>query len=346
MDFFENLLPEGPTLDAMARLAGVPRSDTFGILSQFGRDCAGAVTILLEGNEPAAASEATYVPVSDEELADALRNLTRFPLGADPSSGYRPSLAGFQQKLLLHRDVDGSWLRPVGDSPSTWIVKPDGAVAMASNEIACLRLAAMVGLRVPDCELVAIDGVPALAIRRYDRTPDLARIHQEDGAQATGTPAGWRYEQQGGPSLKSFARVLRDFGTIDELPDLLRQVTFNVAIGNADAHVKNFSVLHPADASGITLAPVYDVLSTLALRPIDHRGERIEPDRTMGQRVGGALRVDEVTRQHLGAEAHAWGLRSRTAAVVIDEMLGRIADTEIPDSWLSELVTSNLTRIG
>jgi serine/threonine-protein kinase HipA len=140
--------------------------------------------------------------------------------------------------------------------------------------------------------------------------------------------------------------VLRDFGTIDDLPDLLRQVTFNVAIGNADAHVKNFSVLHPADASGITLAPVYDVLSTLALRPIDHRGERIEPDRTMGQRVGGALRVDEVTRQHLGAEAHAWGLRSRTAAVVIDEMLGRIADTEIPDSWLSELVTSNLTRIG
>ncbi|MDX6310139.1 MAG: HipA-like C-terminal domain, partial [Nocardioidaceae bacterium] len=44
--------------------------------------------------------------------------------------------------------------------------------------------------------------------------------------------------------------MLRDFGTVDDLPELLRRVTLNVVIGNADAHAKNFSVLHLPDSSG------------------------------------------------------------------------------------------------
>lgn len=60
------------------------------------------------------------------------------------------------------------------------------------------------------------------AVRRYDRTPKLELIHQEDRCQATGSAAGWKYECEGGPSLKNFADVLRDFGTIDDR-ELLRK---------------------------------------------------------------------------------------------------------------------------
>jgi serine/threonine-protein kinase HipA len=42
LDFFKNMLPEGPTLAQMAVLAGVRPVDTYGILRAFGRDCAGA----------------------------------------------------------------------------------------------------------------------------------------------------------------------------------------------------------------------------------------------------------------------------------------------------------------
>jgi serine/threonine-protein kinase HipA len=38
-----------------------------------------------------------------------------------------------------------------------------------------------------------------------------------------------------------------------------------MAVGNADAHAKNFSVLHDRDSPAIRLAPLYDVLSTIAL---------------------------------------------------------------------------------
>lgn len=346
LDFFENLLPEGRTLDEMARLAGVARADTYGILAEFGRDCAGAVTIIPEGEEPAPASAAKYIPLSNEDLASALRNQSVAPLGADLSAGYRPSLPGFQRKLLVGRTQDGSWARPVGDSPSTWILKPDGAIPMASNEIACLQLARAVGFEVPETELIDIDNVPTLAVRRYDRTPELERIHQEDGCQATRSAPGWKYEYQGGPSLKRFAQVLRDFGTNDDLPELLRRVTFNVVIGNADAHAKNFSVLHRPDSSGIVLAPVYDLIATVALEPVDERGRRIEPDRRMSQRVGEASLVDEVTREHLLAEGASWGLRSQRASDVVGDILARIAAVQIDQTWLAELVSSNLKRMG
>ena len=58
---------------------------------------------------------------------------------------------------------------PVGDAPSTWILKPDGPHAMAANEVTCLRLAAACGLPVPEAELLDVAGLPVLAVKRYDR---------------------------------------------------------------------------------------------------------------------------------------------------------------------------------
>ena len=52
LDFFENMLPEGPALARIATLAGVRPVDTYGILAAFGRDCAGAVMLLPDGNNP------------------------------------------------------------------------------------------------------------------------------------------------------------------------------------------------------------------------------------------------------------------------------------------------------
>ena len=43
--FCRGLLPEGRHLDAMAREAGVPSNDTFGLLARFGADVAGALVI-------------------------------------------------------------------------------------------------------------------------------------------------------------------------------------------------------------------------------------------------------------------------------------------------------------
>jgi len=186
------------------------------------------------------------------------------PLAVDLERGFRPSLAGFQRKALVGRAEDGTWQLPVGNAPSTWILKPDGPHATAANEATCLRLAAACGLDVPDTELLDLDGLAVLAVKRYDRRPSPdgpVRVHQEDGCQATSTPPQQKYEEQGGPALRDFAAVLRDFGDPADVITLLRRTAVNMAVGNADAHAKNFSVLHEPDSSIIKLAPLYDVLA-------------------------------------------------------------------------------------
>jgi serine/threonine-protein kinase HipA len=330
LNFFENLLPEGPALDTIARLAKVSRADTYGILAAFGRDCAGAIMVLPEGEVPPGPGEQTYTPLTHDELAKAVRNLGSNPFGADPERGFRPSLPGYQRKLLVGRADDGTWQIPGGGAPSTWLLKPDGSTAMATNEMTCLDLAAACGLPVPAHELITADDRPTLAVQRYDRTKsaeDFVRLHQEDGCQATGTPPAWKYEEDGGPSLRSLASIIRDYGDPDDLIELLRRVTFNVAVANADSHAKNLSFLHNSQDISVHLTPVYDVISTVALEATDDQGRRVKAATKMGQRVSSASDLDEVTPANLVAEATAWTVRKVTAAAVVNDMIDRIQDT-------------------
>jgi serine/threonine-protein kinase HipA len=329
LDFFENMLPEGPALTRIAALAGVRPVDTYGILTAFGRDCAGAIMLLPDEEKPGTEDRSGYAPMTPGELRQLIGALDIAPLGAAPERGFRPSLAGFQRKALAGRSADGTWQLPYGEAPSTWILKPDGPHSMAANEATCLRLAAACGLEVPEIELLDIAGLPVLAVKRYDRLLPPGdglpvRLHQEDGCQATGTPPGMKYEEQGGPTLRDLAGVLRDFGDPADVTQLLRRTTFNMAVGNADAHAKNFSILHDTDSPMIKLAPIYDVLSTIALELTDGTGQPMRADTQLGQRVGGEADIRKVTAANLIDEAISWGIRRRAAASVVTETVDRI----------------------
>jgi len=329
LDFFENILPEGPALERMAVLAGVRPVDTHGILAAFGRDCAGAIMVLPDGDRPGGSGGSGYSPMTPGDLLRVISALDVAPLGAAPERGFRPSLAGYQRKALLGRSDDGTWQLPYGDAPSTWILKPDGPHPMAANEATCLRLAADCGLPVPEAELLDVAGLPVLAVKRYDRQDAPAgnipvRVHQEDGCQATGTPPGLKYQEQGGPALRDLADVIRNFGDPRDVTSLLRRTTFNMAVGNADAHAKNFSVLHEPDIPAISLAPVYDVLSTIALELTDRAGQPMRADTHLGQRVGGQTDIRKVTAADLIDEAATWGIRRRAASAVVAETLDQV----------------------
>ena len=329
LDFFENMLPEGPALARMAVLAGVRAVDTYGILAAFGRDCAGAVTLRPDGEQAGAQDLRGYTPMTPGDLRQVLGDLDAAPLGVAPERGFRPSLPGFQRKALLGRAQDGTWQLPSGDAPSTWILKPDGPHAMAANESTCMRLAAACDLDAAQTELLDVAGLPVLAVRRYDRveTPGgalPARLHQEDGCQATATPPGLKYEEQGGPSLRDLAGLLRSYGEPADVTRLLRRTTFNMAVGNADAHAKNFSVLHDTDNPAISLAPLYDALSTIALELTDTAGQPMHADTHLGQRVGGQADIRKVTAASIVDEAVTWGIRRRTAGAVVAETLDRV----------------------
>ena len=113
-----------------------------------------------------------------------------------------------------------------------------------------------------------VEGRPFLLVSRYDRESlddgSVRRIHQEDFCQALGVPPETKYAAEGGPTLADAFALLRRLSVrpaVDVLK-LLDAVIFNVIVGNADAHGKNFSILY-SDGGG-RLAPLYDLLSTIA----------------------------------------------------------------------------------
>ncbi len=72
-----------------------------------------------------------------------------------------------------------------------------------------------------------------------------------------------KYAVEGGPTFKAGFDLLRRATAVPAVAvlTLLDAAIFNLIVGNADAHGKNFSLLYRA--AGVTLAPFYDLLSTV-----------------------------------------------------------------------------------
>jgi serine/threonine-protein kinase HipA len=124
---------------------------------------------------------------------------------------------------------------------------------------------------VPALELMniaAINNLPdglddvkgkALVIERFDRLSDGSLVHIEDFAQIFGVYPADKYKKA---SMRSIARVIAAEGTEADIVELVRRLTFNVLIGNADMHLKNWSMIYP-DRRHAALAPAYDFVSTI-----------------------------------------------------------------------------------
>jgi serine/threonine-protein kinase HipA len=98
--FVEGLLPEGNVRQHIASQAGVPVTDTMGLLERVGAECAGAVQILPEGAAPGTGHVRR---LSDEEVATLIADLPTYhlPDGATSSMGKRPLIRSTLRTLSV-----------------------------------------------------------------------------------------------------------------------------------------------------------------------------------------------------------------------------------------------------
>ncbi len=268
--FFAGLLPDEAQREAVARALGISKGNDFRLLEALGGDVAGALTLWPEGEAPPAPEGlATVAPLADAALAEILETLPKRPLLASGKEGLRLSLAGAQQKLPVVL-VNGAVALPAPGQPTTYILKSPIArfTATTENEALAMRLAAAVGLPVAPAEPRHAAGQTFLLVERYDRATarngQIRRLHQEDFCQALGTAPENKYASEGGPGFRQCFELARAACT-QPAPAILRLLDaaiYNVIIGNADAHGKNFSLLH--GPGGVTLAPLYDLMCTAA----------------------------------------------------------------------------------
>jgi serine/threonine-protein kinase HipA len=267
--FFAGLLPEEAQREIVAKNLGISERNDFRLLEALGGDVAGALTLWPEGDTPPEMPALAGVhPLSDTELVEILDTLPKRPMLAG-RDGLRLSLAGAQQKLPVVL-VNGNIALPRPGQPTTHILKPPIArfSATTENEAFAMRLAAAVGLNVAAVEPRSVAGRPFLLVERYDREigaeGGVRRLHQEDFCQALGIPPENKYASEGGPGFKDCFDLVRRACTAPapSVLALLDAAIFNVVIGNADAHGKNFSLLYTRGT--VSLTPLYDLLCTVA----------------------------------------------------------------------------------
>lgn len=304
---FGGLLPEEGQRTAIARVLGVSPDNPFRLLQALGGDVAGALAFLPEGETPAApAPGGPPIPLDGAALAALLDRLPRVPMLAG-EGGARLSLAGAQGKLPVVLAQGGGIAIPRADEPSTHLIKPEPErfPGLAANEAFCLALARAMGLDAAHAEWREAAGRPFLLVARYDRLTGegegaARRLHQEDFAQALGVPSHAKYAAEGGPVFRDCFALLRRAANrpAPEVLKLADAAIFNLLIGNADAHAKNFSLLRRAGGE-IVLAPLYDLVAT-------HIWPDISPRFAM--KYGGAATLEEVDRESLAGFAGDAGL--------------------------------------
>jgi serine/threonine-protein kinase HipA len=274
---FGGLLPEEAQRTAVARALGVSPDNPFRLLKALGGDVAGALAFLPIGEPPPPVAFGAPEALSEAGLAELMDRLPNVPMLAG-EGGARLSLAGAQSKLpvvLVGNQVGV----PLPGQPSTHLIKPEPErfPGLAANEAFCLALARAVGLDAVFAEWRSTQGRPFLLVTRYDRLMSGAhvhRLHQEDFAQALGVPSNRKYAAEGGPVFRDCFGLLRAATTRPalEVLKLVDAAIFNIIIGNADAHAKNFSLLRrEGNAQRVVMAPLYDLVGTVMWRELSPR---------------------------------------------------------------------------
>ena len=256
--FFSNLLPEGRMRTYLADRAEVKPVREFFLLWALGLDLPGAVTVRASGGE----TWPSDVPGDSDRGDDQGENALRF------------SLAGVQLKFSAVEEARGGLTLPARGVGGSWIVKLPSLhfAGVPENEFSMMTLARLIGMDVPETRLVNIDEVgnlpedignlsgQALAVKRFDRSDDGSAVHIEDFAQVFGVYPEDKYKRA---SARNIAAVVGAEGSEEDVAEFIRRLTFNVLIGNADMHLKNWSLIYP-DRHNAALAPAYDFLSTIA----------------------------------------------------------------------------------
>lgn len=262
MPFFSNLLPEGHMRDYLAERAGVNPVREFFLLWVLGQDLPGAITISPADGE-AWPLEADGGGDGDDHEDDPREEALRF------------SLAGVQIKFSAINEAGAGLTIPAKGVGGSWIVKLPSQrfEGVPENEFSMMMLARFVGIDVPALKLVdladiknlpsGIDDVKgqALVIERFDRLPKgEGAVHVEDFAQIFRVYPQDKYRKA---SMRNIAGVLANEVSESDIAEFARRLTFNMLIGNADMHLKNWSMIYP-DRRTAALAPAYDFVSTIA----------------------------------------------------------------------------------
>lgn len=350
--YFSGLLPDDDLRHRIAAILGVSARNPFAILAEIGGECAGAVSLYPQGEQPASlpAKNIQAEKLLDEhQLREIFTRLRERPLLAG-EDGIRLSLAGAQNKIaVVCRENEISL--PLNGQPTTHIIKPmiDSIQESVINEYFCMRLAKALNLKAPTVAILTSGGEQFYLVERYDRElradGTIVRLHQEDFCQALSIAPERKYQREGGPSIADCQRLLQQAVRRPAAELLLfeKVIIFNYLIGNSDAHGKNYSLLYRSARPDF--APVYDLMSTAVYSQLTSKmamkiGSTYNPEAIQLRYWHSLVAETQAARRHLEAmliETSRAVLQE--AKILRDEIVETFPDSQVVDKILAVIKT-------
>ncbi|WP_119080670.1 HipA domain-containing protein [Chitinophaga alhagiae] len=201
------------------------------------------------------------LPFSEAQLEELGRKIIR---RHEVITGVQPKLS-----LRLTRDKTSNRKRfTIVGALGNYILKPHTDIFSGLPEVEDLtmHLAEIAGIvTVPHSLIRMQSGKLAYVTKRIDRT-EGRKIHMEDMCQLTGRLTEDKYRG----SYEQIAKVIQQYSDAPGLDavNFFEQVLFCFLTGNADMHLKNFSLIN-TPGRGAALAPAYDMVSTKLVMPSD-----------------------------------------------------------------------------
>ena len=260
--YFQNLLPEGHNRNRLAQQRGCSPEEEFELLAAAGHDLMGGVEV-----EP--------VP-SQEGIPDAVRHW-HTALGLDvlePGFVEFPvedaaALPGVVTKFSAILDGRRYVVKRHGAAGSTILKLPSTRHPdLVQNEYTGYLLCRALGLHCAHAKVIhreeaelpeAVPFPDILAVTRFDRSADGARIHMEEFAQVLNYEPRNKYGKGLMQDFSAMLNVINAFSgqaNADVVEFVQRLVAF-ILMGNTDAHLKNWAFVYP-DGRTPQLASLYD----------------------------------------------------------------------------------------
>ena len=184
----------------------------------------------------------------------------------------RTTVTGVQAKLSmdLEHDVYGRAQRlTIVGVMGRYILKPQTEQFEHLPEIEDLTMHLAEIAHIPTVPHTLIrfeDGELNYITRRIDRTNNGQKLPMEDMCQLSGRLTEQKYQA----SYETIARLIDRYSSVPKLDmiNFWEQVVFSWIVGNADMHLKNFSLISEKPNKHV-LSPTYDQVSTAIVMPED-----------------------------------------------------------------------------
>lgn len=208
-------------------------------------------------------SSPPVLPYTDEQMGELALKVVQSQV----------TVTGVQAKISLHLQTPEGTRDPkrftIVGLWGGYILKPPTGhyTQLPEVEDLIMHLASLAKIEVVPHSLIRLQsGNLAYITKRIDRDT-TSKLHMEDMCQLTERLTEDKYHGSYEQVAKAILKYSRNPGL--DVVNFLEQVLFSFLTGNADMHLKNFSLLK-TPGIGYTLSPAYDMVSTALVNPADN----------------------------------------------------------------------------